>query len=135
MPATWSSLARPAAVLCAAVLLAACGTESGDDAGPDSASDPTSSATPSPSTSTSPDASGLPACADVWVDGQELPADYQACTQDGETVKPVKKMCGFGAPLLEQEGRFYAMKGNIINDVGDLATSDEYQQLLASCQG
>ena len=70
----------------------------------------------------------------MWVDGQDLPKDYTACTSEGETVKPARKKCGYGATFLEQDGRFFAMAGNAITDAGDLETSDEYQQLLATCQ-
>ena len=123
--------------LCASFALGACGTENGDDTASDTTSEsptetPTSSETEAPETSTEPGA--LPECADVWVDGQTLPADYTACTTDGETIKPEKRKCGYGATFLEQDGQFYAMKGQPITDAGDLETSDEYQQLLATCQ-
>lgn len=133
-----SRIASAAVVLCALTALSACGDDTGGDT---EASDPTSSSTTSqsPSESTSPtgstDPSGFPECSEVWVDGQDLPADYKACVTDGEVVKPTKRMCGFGRPLLEHDNRFYAMRGKPINDVGDLSTSEDYQQLLASCQG
>ena len=133
--------------LCAATVLGGCGTESGTG---ETAADPTSTppaASPSDSTSestgetpsespteTSTEPGALPECADVWVDGQDLPKDYKACTTDGETIKPVRHTCGYGATFIEHEGRFFAMKGNRITDAGDLETSDEYQQLLTTCQ-
>ncbi|MEO5665681.1 MAG: hypothetical protein ABIR39_20625 [Nocardioides sp.] len=120
--------------LCAMTALAACGNE----ADADRASDPSSEAaseTPSESPSDATTEPGaLPDCASVWVDGQELPADYTACTTDGETIKPARKKCGYGATFIEQDGRFFAMKGNVITDAGDLETNEEYQQLLATCQ-
>lgn len=122
--------------LCASVVLGACGTENGDDTAADSASESTSespSETPSESdTSTEPGA--LPECSDVWVDGQVLPEDYTACTSEGETIKPAKRRCGYGASFLEQDGQFYAMLGKPVTDAGDLETSEEYQQLLTTCQ-
>lgn len=122
--------------LCASVVLGACGTEDGDDPAADSASESTSespSETPSESdTSTEPGA--LPECSAVWVDGQVLPEDYTACTSEGETIKPAKRKCGYGASFLEQDGQFYAMLGQPITDAGDLETSEEYQQLLTTCQ-
>jgi hypothetical protein len=130
-----TTIATALAALCAATVLGACGSESGDN---DAAADPTSqSSSESPSDSTtepSPDAGALPECADVWVDGQDLPKDYTACTTDGETIKPVKRACGYGAKFLEQDGRFFAIKGNRITDAGDLETNEDYQQILAACQ-
>lgn len=118
--------------LCATVALGACGNETDTDQASDSTSESTGE-TPSESpteTSTEP----LPECADVWVDGQDLPKDYKACTTDGETIKPVRHTCGYGATFFEHDGRFFALKGNRITDAGDLETSDEYQQLLTTCQ-
>ncbi|QIK75623.1 hypothetical protein [Nocardioides piscis] len=117
--------------LLATAALSACGDDS--EVAPttrESASD-----SPSVSSSESPLPDGaIPECADVWVDGATLPKDYTACTSDGETVKPVKRTCGFGAKLLEHDGRYFAMLGKPISDAGDLETNDDYQQLLSSCQ-
>ena len=123
-------IASALVVLCVAPALGACGNESGSDR----ASEPTPSSTSESPTATSTEPGALPECADVWVDGQDLPKDYTACTSEGETVKPARKKCGYGATFLEQDGRFFAMAGNAITDAGDLETSDEYQQLLATCQ-
>jgi hypothetical protein len=125
-----TKIAAALVALCATVALGACG----DDSGPDGASESTSESPSESPSETSTEPGALPECADVWVDGQDLPADYTACTTDGETIKPVKRACGYGAKFLEQDGRFYAMKGNQITDAGDLETSEEYQQLLATCQ-
>jgi hypothetical protein len=125
-----TKIAAALVALCATVALGACG----DDSGPDGASESTSESPSESPSETSTEPGALPECADVWVDGQDLPADYTACTTDGETIKPVKRACGYGAKFLEQDGRFYAMKGNQITDAGDLESSEEYQQLLATCQ-
>jgi len=79
-------------------------------------------------------ANGLPVCADVWVDGLDLPKDYTACSEDGTAVKPEKKMCGFGSPMIIHADRYYALRGNRVNDVGDTATSEQFQSALAACQ-
>jgi hypothetical protein len=146
MVAIWKSSARSGALLCAVVLgssvLGACGSESGADQASESTS-PESSTTESPTespTETAPaepatdPANGLPVCADVWVDGLDLPKDYTACSEDGTAVKPEKKMCGFGSPMIIHAERFYALRGNRVNDVGDTATSEQFQSALAACQ-
>lgn len=120
--------------LCATVALGACGNEADTDQASDSTSESTGE-TPSESpTETSTEPGALPECADVWVDGQDLPKDYKACTTDGETIKPVRHTCGYGATFFEHDGRFFALRGNPITDAGDLETSDQYQQLLTTCQ-
>lgn len=115
--------------------LAACGNE-GDD-GADTASDASSETTSESPTDEASEPAGpgdSTECSDIWVDGQTLAEDYASCTSEGETIKPVKKKCGYGATFLEQDGRFYAMAGGPITDAGDLETNPEYQQLLATCQ-
>lgn len=113
------------AAVSVSLVIAACGTDNGesDDS---SASEPASS-------SASSETTGLPQCSDVWVDGQDLPLDYEACAEDGRAVKPVSRMCGFGRPMVEHDGRFYAMPGNRINDMGDLSTSQQYKQAKRAC--
>lgn len=146
MVAILKSSARSGALLCALLLgssvLGACGNESGDEQASDTSSTESTSETPSetPSESGTPaepatdPANGLPVCEDVWVDGLDLPKDYTACSQDGEAVKPEKKMCGFGSPMIIHADRFYALRGNRVNDVGDTATSEQFQSALAACQ-
>ncbi len=70
--------------------LTACG---GDD-------EPTKDASASPTESAS--TAELPACADIWVDGKTLPADYTGCTRDGETVEADAKPCGSGPETFVQ---------------------------------
>ena len=79
-----TKLASAIVALCTATVLGACGNESGTA---ETASEPTSESSPSPAEETSTDSGGLPECAEVWVDGQDLPKDYTACSADGETVK------------------------------------------------
>jgi hypothetical protein len=150
MVANWKSPARSGALLCALLLgapaLVGCGNEAderaSDPATSESTPTETPSETPSESSSGSPEATapatdpanGLPVCEDVWVDGLDLPQDYTACSQDGTRVKPVKKMCGFGSPMIIQADRFYALRGNRVNDVGDIATSEQFKDALAACQ-
>ena len=119
------------------LVLGGCGSESAD---PDSAAEPTTSQ----SQSTAPDSdetdSGetegeYPECSDVWVDGVDLPLKYSGCLEDGEIIKPKKRMCGFGRPMVTHDGRFYAMPGNRINDMGDLRTSEQFKQAKQACLG
>ena len=151
MVAIWKRTVRSGALLCAVLLgtsvLGACGTEQGEEqasgtASESSSSEPGTTESPSetPSDTGTPaepatdPANGLPVCADVWVDGLDLPKDYTACSEDGTAVKPEKKMCGFGSPMIIHADRFYALRGNRVNDVGDTATSEQFQSALAACQ-
>lgn len=126
-----TKLAGVPVALCAMLVLGACGNEADTDT---TATDPTSESPSEPASESAPEPGALPECADVWVDGQDLPKDYKACLSDGETVKPVKRTCGYGATFFEQDGRFFALRGNQITDAGDLATSEQYQDLLTTCQ-
>jgi len=111
--------------------LAACG----DETGADSAGSDTSTASESPSAS-SPSAGGVPACADVWVDGATLPEQYAGCLDDsGEKVPADATQCATGARLVTYDERFYAMTGHVVNDEGSLADSTSYASAKASCGG
>ena len=44
-------------------------------------------------------------------------------------------MCESGQMIVTYAGRFYAVPGRVINDVGHLANSKQYQSAMASCQG
>lgn len=73
------------AAILLAVSLTACGG-GGDEPTPTSAPEsPTESA-----------AAELPECSEVWVDGKAIPADYDGCVRDGETVEANAKPCGDG---------------------------------------
>ncbi len=126
-----TKLASTVAALCAATVLGGCGSDSDTD---ERAEDPSSQAPTSSTTESPTEAGGLPDCDAVWVDGQDLPNYYTACTTGGETIKPVSRKCGYGAKFLEQDGRFYAMAGHQVTDAGDLKTDEDYQKLLATCQ-
>ena len=118
----------------ATVALGACGNETEPDQASESTSDSPTETPTETSSDTTAEPGALPECTDVWIDGQDLPKDYKACTTDGETIKPVRHTCGYGATFFEHEGRFFALKGNVITDAGDLETDEEYQQLLTTCQ-
>lgn len=137
-------MALAVVALSTALALSACGDE---ELVTPTASDPSSATTSASPTETSetPEAAEptetptiekgtTPECSQVWVDQQIMPIGYRACAQDGETIKPVKHKCGFGATLLTHDDRFFAIQGLPITDAEDLETSEQFQQLLSSCQ-
>ena len=121
-----------------AVLLAL--TSCGGD-GSEVAVDPVASQSGSPTTSQadSPPRSEadrtLPACSDVWVDGRKLPGGYRGCVEGETVVKADRQICSLGIPLVTYDGRFYAMAGNVVNDVGRLAGNGQYRKALDNCTG
>lgn len=135
---------RPLRLLAAALVCAAAVSACGDDAS--TAADPTGAGTASESPAETPtDSTGEdptpsatapvgPACAEVWVAGGTLPGDYRGCDLDGTWQKAEKKPCSFGKPIVVFDERFYAVPGKVVNDVEDLASSEQYQSALAACQ-
>jgi hypothetical protein len=120
------------------VILAACGEESGtaSDGSAPSTAGASESATDEPSGDPSASATVAgPACDDVWVGGATLPEDYRGCSRDGTWQEPERRRCSFGVPIVTFDGRFYAVPGKVVNDVGDLGSSKDYQQAVNSCQG
>lgn len=116
-----------AAVVCATVL-AACGDEAGGSAQDATADEPASSSSPAAP-------AREPACDEVWIDGATLPRPYAGCsTADGAWVAADRMPCSFGGAIVTYDGRFYAVVGNRVNDVGDLAASDQFQSALSNCQ-
>jgi hypothetical protein len=123
---TWLLRVPLVAVGCGlAISLAACG---GSD--PETAGDTASGATTSDPAGA---ASGEPACADIWVDGQELPRRYAGCTEDGETVKADKTSCSSGQVLVTYGDRFYAVLGGPVNETDGLSDDKDYRQAERSC--
>lgn len=96
----------------------------------ESESAPTEPATESSSPAPDP----LPACADVWVGGQKLPAKYKGCESDAGPVKAKKYPCSFGSSIVTFDDRFYAQLGRPINEVDSLKSSDQFQAALKACQ-
>jgi hypothetical protein len=94
---------------------------------------PTESSEPPEETpSVTPDP--LPACADVWVGGQKLPAKYKGCESMSGPVKAKKYPCSFGSSIVTFDDRFYAQLGRPINEVDSLKSSNAFQSALKACQ-
>lgn len=125
----------------AVLTLAACGQEdattAGEPTGTASESAPGEEET-SPSAeeeSDSGQATGLPECAEVWVAEATFPEEYAGCVEDGEEAQEVRHRCSFGLPIIEHAGRYYAVPGGPVNDVGDTAASKQFRRALTNCQG
>jgi hypothetical protein len=125
-----TSVLTRSALAAVLLLMAGCGDDEGTTAD-DPADETTTSQEPS---ATEPSATGLPACADVWVAGADLPRNYRGCEQDGEEIKADKHPCSYGAAIVEFDDRFYAVTGKQINEVPSLTESDQYQRALSACQ-
>ena len=109
------------------LVLAACGSET---------EEPTTGDAPSTATSSSGPASDLPACDEVWVDGQKLPGGYEGCFDGSTEVAPDRRECSFGKPLVTYADEYYAVPGKVVNHVPEgLDSSDAYQSALAACTG
>lgn len=112
--------------------LAACGSTT------DAAAEPTPTqsvtTTPPPTTATT-EPVVLPACAEVWVAEGTLPNRYAGCLDGGKTVKPDAVRCEYGLKIVRYDGRYYAVPGRVINDVGKLKKSDQYHRAMTSCLG
>ncbi len=131
-----TALRRTSIALVAAAILvftAACGSDSGSESSPGSASE--SSASPSGATSKPADAGG-PDCATIWVKGEQLDRGYRGCTQDGATVAVEKIGCSSGQTFVLFEDQFWAVKGGVIKYAPDgLTSSDAYREDMAACRG
>lgn len=133
--------------LLAAVALgsSACGDEDGqatDTGSPTAATgSPTqpspsdSDATDSPSASAEPsvEATPVPACAEVWVDGAKLPRGYDACETDGAIAKPKVHRCSSGQRLVTHAGIFWAVAGATIHETDGLDGDADFKQAKLAC--
>lgn len=88
-------------------------------------------------TSGSTDAGSLPACTDIWVEGNTLPADYDGCQNDNDTIEAaVTQTCTNGDTFTGYDDRYWAILGGEIKDAGATdATADdpEYQADYEQC--
>lgn len=126
----------PIALLAALPALAACG----DDSEPTARDEPTSASPtggpdtsePAAPTSTPPD---LPACADLWVEGEVLASPYAGCLEPDGAVS--KSLIGCVNRKVAQHGDdLYAIVGGrIVRAEPNRNHNDVYLDLLASCTG
>ncbi|KRB79252.1 hypothetical protein ASE01_23360 [Nocardioides sp. Root190] len=126
-----SLLALGAPVL-SVVLLAGCGSDSGDTAADDT---DTSSSTSTPTAEESYDG-GFPTCEEVWQEGETLAEDYLGC-MDGATPVDLDGIeCESGQFIITFDDRFWAVAdGPIAEADGALLDDADYQDVLASCRG
>ncbi|MDP3890597.1 hypothetical protein [Nocardioides sp.] len=117
-------------------MLAACGEDPGTGTG--TATDPatTSSGSPTPAGDEGDASAGDPQCAEVWVDGEELPEDYAGCYEGEAFVDADGRHCAFGTDLFTYADSFYAAAGSRVNEVDPpLAESEAYLNAADSCGG
>ena len=77
-------------------------------------------------------ASELPRCADLWIEGETLPADYAGCTPEGGGLSVLTAQpCSNGpGDLVHRDGMFARQGGEIA--IGD-RQSAAYQQAADDC--
>lgn len=72
-------------------------------------------------------------CAEVWVDGEPIEADYQGCLLDGEPVLPNREVCENDDQLVTFEDEYYAILGEEVVEAS--RDSAEYAAVLQECSG
>lgn len=121
----------------AGLALTACGDQEPDSAAEPSQQPSSSSQSPSDTPSDTPsDEPAGPACADVWVAGATLPANYSGCQDDakGKWVQAMTYRCSSGQRLVTFGTTFYAAKGEVVNESDvPLRRNKDFQKILASC--
>ena len=138
--------------LAGVLLLGGCGDDTASDPSasdgsqgsesPSASVDTSEPAEPTPSeseivpTETAEPLPDWPACANIWVEGAKLPADYQGCIDEQTPVKAKNQYCEFGKKLVTYADQFWAVRGGVVNDAkGPLKDSQDYRDDLASCKG
>ena len=114
------------------VALVACGD--GDTDAEVLVEDPAATSTASSAAAPEGSDSGLPACAEIWVAGQDLPQKYAGCDEGGTEVAADEQMCSYGLPIVTYADTYYAVPGAVVNEVPALSSSQQYQRALKNCQ-
>jgi Putative peptidoglycan binding domain len=82
------------------------------------------------------DLSGVPECADIWVDGKTLPADYEGCVgASGNLVLSAMLACVDGSQFTTHEDLFFARVGGTITAGPGRSpeTAAAYSKALSDC--
>lgn len=126
-PSLRTLVGRSVAGLAVVAALAACGNDDGT-AGSDA---PAASAD-----STQAPESQAPACADVWVEGEDLPKGYSECADDeGTLVEPTIVNCSSGQRVVTHGDEWWAVRGHRIGHAPEgLDQSKDYRRVLRSCR-
>lgn len=87
-------------------------------------------------TTNSDDEALAPACSEVWVAGQTLPADYEGCMNGGTLEAAASFNCEDGSSLFQFEDDFWAFGGQEIHEeAGGAASAEAYSEAYAACNG
>lgn len=108
-----------------ATVLAGCGDDSSAQESTDPASEDTGTAS-----------SGLPACAEVWQEDTDLPADYAGCDDGGTEVAAEVVDCSSGQRVVTYADEYWAVPGHVIARAASPGLTDDpgYQADMASCR-
>ena len=75
----------------------------------------------------------MPKCADVWIEGQRLPADYEGC-MNGDVLEAGVSSCGGKLFTYEPEGHgFFTDREGVIHDGGTDYADDPLYGTLVDC--
>lgn len=114
------------------LLVAACGSDSGTTATDEPS---VAESTPAATESTSAAPEG-PACADIWVEGEDLAGSYDGCVDDTGLVPPDKVGCSSGQTFVLYGDEFWAVKGGLIKYAADGRNQAKaYLDDMAACRG
>ncbi len=79
---------------------------------------------------------GMPACDDVWVDGNTLPKDYEGCLNGNTIEAAVTRDCKDGTKFTTYQDHFYAVLDDTIHaNMGETAADPAYKTAYNKCLG
>ena len=79
----------------------------------------------------------MPACSDIWVEGETLSKDYGGCSNDdGSIAGSSYEECTDGSRIFTHDSRFFTRgDGTIVDGGDDLLDHPEFEKLSAACSG